>query len=90
MLSAKEKDEPNGYPSSDIDSKDLISSINFSLDFGAGVSYKFNSTTSITLDGRYSLGLSNILSDKGKQSIGANTVVKTSGFQISGGVIFVL
>ena len=70
LLSSKEKDEPNGFPSSEIDQKDFMSSTNFSLEFGVGAGYKVTPQTTITFDGRYSLGLSNILNDKGKQNLG--------------------
>jgi len=41
--------------------------------------------TTLMLDVRYSLGLSNLLNDKGGA---ANSSIKTTGFQIVAGVMF--
>jgi len=87
VLSSKELDEPNGYASNEINLKDQTSSINFALDFGAGAGFSVNKQTTIMLDVRYSLGLANLLTDKGKQASGYNSV-KTTGFQIVAGVMF--
>lgn len=87
VLSSKELDEGGGQ-SQETDMKDMTSSINFALDFGAGAGFKIVPLTTIILDVRYSLGLSNMLNDKGKQSWGANQTIKTTGFQIVAGVIF--
>jgi opacity protein-like surface antigen len=89
-LSAKETDEPDGYASQENDQKDYVSSVNFALDFGAGASFALNKATSLMLDVRYSLGLSNILSDKGKQSLGSDQSIKTNGLKIIAGVLFAL
>jgi Outer membrane protein beta-barrel domain len=86
ILSAKETDEPNGYPSSEGDVKDQLKSLNFALDFGAGIGYKLVPTTTLTFDVRYSLGLSDIASDTYKQQVG-NQSIKTTGFQLIAGVM---
>jgi hypothetical protein len=87
ILSNNELDEAGGQ-SAESDLKDQTSSINFGLDFGAGVGFKVVPLTTIIFDIRYSLGLSNLLNDKGKQSWGANQTIKTTGIQIVAGVIF--
>ena len=86
LMSAKETDEPNGYPSSEGDIKDNLKSLNFALDFGAGVGYKLVPKTTLTFDVRYSLGLSDIASDTYKQQAG-NQSIKTTGFQLIAGVM---
>jgi hypothetical protein len=85
-MSAKESDEPNGYPSNEGDIKDQLKSLNLALDFGAGIGYKLVPTTTLTLGVRYSLGLSDVSSDTGKQQNG-NRSIKTTGFQIIAGVM---
>lgn len=87
VMSSKELDEPTGFNSSETDQKDNTASTLFSLDFGGGVGFKVTPLTVVMLDVRYSLGLSNMLNDKGKQSSG-QTSVKTSGFQVVAGVMF--
>ena len=87
VMSSKELDEPDGYASNETDMKDQTSSINFSLDFGAGAGFNVAPLTTILFDVRYSLGLANMLSDKGKQGTGYNSI-KTNGFQIVAGVMF--
>ncbi len=67
--------------------KDQTSSINFALDFGAGAGFKVTPLTTILFDVRYSLGLANMLNDKGKQSTDLNSI-KSTGFQILAGVLF--
>ncbi len=87
LLSSNETDEPNGYPSNESDQKDFTSSTNFGLDLGAGVGIDLVPLTTLILDIRYSLGLSNILNDKGQQQ-NQNETIKLRGFQIAAGVMF--
>ena len=88
VMSSKELDEPNGYPSSESDQSDLITSVGFALDFGAGAAYKVSPQVSLTLDFRYSLGLTNMLNDKGKQTIGNDQSIKSTGFQVAVGAMY--
>jgi hypothetical protein len=88
LMSSKELDEPNGYSSNEIDQKDFTTSVGFALDFGAGASYKVSPEVSISLDVRYSLGLTNMLNDKGKQSLGNDQSIKPNGFQVAVGAMF--
>lgn len=74
-----------GGQSTDI--KDEISSTDFALDMGAGVGFKVAPLVVLILDARYSLGLSDILNDSGKQEIG-NYKIKTTGIQIVAGIMF--
>ncbi len=88
IMSAKELDEPSGgYQSSESDFKDQLKTLDFALNFGAGVGFSVVPGTTITVDFRYSLGLSDISSDKGKQQNGGRSI-KTTGFQILAGVLF--
>lgn len=89
VTSSKEVDEITGVPNgtSETDLKDFVTSTNFALDFGAGAGFAVTPLTVIVLDVRYSLGLTNALNDKGKQSVGFNSV-KSTGFQIVAGVMF--
>lgn len=82
-FSSKELDEAGGQ-SAETDMKDLTSSVNFEIDFGAGAGFQVAPMTVVLLDVRYALGLTNMLNDKGNQSI------KTNGFQIVAGVLFSL
>jgi opacity protein-like surface antigen len=88
LLSSKETDEPNGYPSEESDQKDFTSSTNFALDFGAGVGFDIAPLITLIIDARYSLGLSNVLNDKGKQLFNSDQSIKTTGIQIVTGVMF--
>lgn len=90
IMSSKESDEPSGYNSSETDLKDYVSSVNFALDFGAGAGFKVNALTTVLLDVRYSLGLTNVLNDKGKQNYGGNQSIKSNAIQIVAGVMFAL
>ena len=89
VTSSKEVDEITGLPNgtSETDLKDFVTSTNFALDFGAGAGFAVAPMTVIVLDVRYSLGLTNMLTDKGKQGTGFNSV-KSTGFQIIAGVMF--
>ncbi len=87
VMSSKEVDEIKGFPTSETDLKDFVTTTNFAIDFGAGAGFAVAPLTVIVLDVRYSLGLTNSLNDKGKQSIGFNSV-KSTGFQIIAGVMF--
>lgn len=78
----------SGGQSQETDWKDQTTSTNFSLDFGAGAGLKVAPLTTIILDVRYSLGLANMLNDKGKQLYGNDQSIKTTGFQIVAGVLF--
>lgn len=87
VMSSKQLAEITGFASNETDIKDQTSSINFSLDIGAGAGFKVAPLTTVTLDVRYSLGLANLLNDQGKQSTGYNSI-KSTGFQILAGVMF--
>ncbi|MCL4548517.1 MAG: PorT family protein [Bacteroidetes bacterium] len=87
VLSSKSLLEAGGQ-SQETDMKDQTSSVNFALDFGAGAGFKVAPLTTILFDVRYSLGLTNMLNDKGKQSFGNDQSIKTTGFQIIAGVMF--
>jgi opacity protein-like surface antigen len=73
LLSAKEED---------VDIKELLKSIDFGINFGAGVSFLMGNNT-LFLEGQYGLGLSNILDVEG-----AETTIKNKGIQIKGGITF--
>jgi hypothetical protein len=88
LLSSKETDEASGYPSEESDQKDYTSSTNFALDFGAGVGFDIAPLITLIIDARYSLGLSNLLNDKGKQLFNSDQSIKTTGIQIVTGVMF--
>lgn len=88
LLSSNETDEPNGYQSSDMDFKDYTSSTNFGIDFGAGVGFDIAPLITLLIDGRYSLGLTNVLNDKGKQLLNSDQTVKNRGIQIVAGLMF--
>ena len=85
VMSAKVLNEPNGLTSNETDQKDFTSSILFAFDFGAGAGFNVAPLTTVILDVRYSLGLSNLLNEKGGS---ANQSIKTNGFQIVAGVMF--
>jgi hypothetical protein len=76
--------------SEDIDNKDNTSSTEFGLIFGAGIEYSVNPLVSFIVDGRYSLGLSDL--SKGQttadQQNGQNAKIKSSGIQITFGIMF--
>jgi hypothetical protein len=81
------------YTGGSEDLKDFTSSVDFALDIGAGVSFDIAPFTSLLIDARYSLGLSNIFNDKGQlswqQLTGQSSQsVKTTGIQIVAGVMF--
>ncbi len=66
------------------DVKDDIKSIDFGLAFGGGVSLPMGNNT-IFVEGRYSLGLSDINDDSSD-----DTEIKTKGIQIMAGITFPL
>ena len=77
----------------DTDIKDEITSTDFALDFGAGVGFKVAPLIVLVLDARYSLGLSDIFNDTGKQDFEQGTgiagqKIKTTGIQIVAGIMF--
>ena len=86
VLSANQLSEGGGQ-SQETDIKDQTTSMVFALDFGAGAGIKVAPLTTVIIDVRYSLGLSSVLNDKGKQVSGFNSV-KSNGFQIVAGVMF--
>ncbi len=80
--------------SAEIDADKVTKSTDFGLVGGAGVSFTAG-TSSIFVEGRYSLGLSDIveagtLEFMGEQLEFENVNVKTRGFQIMGGITFPL
>jgi opacity protein-like surface antigen len=79
--------------SQDTDIKDEISSTDFALDLGAGVGFKVAPLIVLMVDARYSLGLSDIFNDTGKQDFQQGTgiagqKIKTTGIQIVVGLMF--
>lgn len=75
------------------DIKEVTKSIDFGLGFGGGLSFSMGNNT-IFLEGRYTLGLTDIVDDgtfefEGEQSE-LQADLKTRGFQIMGGVTFPL
>jgi hypothetical protein len=55
----------------------------------AGAGYRVSPKVSVTLDVRYSLGLTNILNDKRKQTLGnTDQSIKSTGFQVAVGTKF--
>jgi opacity protein-like surface antigen len=83
-LSAKSEDEIGGQKS-ETDTKSTTSSTDFALDFGAGVSVEAAPKVAVTLDGRYSLGLSNL-----DNSPGSTQKIKSTGIQFAVGVMFAI
>ena len=77
-------------PTGEYDFKDETQSIDFALDFGAGAGFKIAPLIDLVIDVRYSHGLSDLLNDTGKQQfIGRiDQKIKTTGIQISAGVMF--
>ena len=59
------------------------SSVDFDLDFGGGAEYNVTPKIGITMDIRYSIGLSNL-----NNVSGSTTTIKASGFQILAGMMF--
>jgi len=76
--------------SEDTDNKDNTSSTEFGLAFGAGVEYSISPLVSFVIDGRYSLGLSDLSKDQANadQQQGQNPKIKSSGIQFTLGVLF--
>ena len=83
-LSAKTEASSIGV-SEETDIKDETQSIDFSLDFGAGVSAPMGNN-SIFLEARYALGLTNIIDDPASP----DDDVKTNGIQFLAGITFPL
>ncbi|MFA3783461.1 porin family protein [Melioribacteraceae bacterium 4301-Me] len=88
ILSAKGE---SGGEETDI--KDQVSSTNFGIDLGAGVSFSVAPRTKIIFDARYSLGLSDVLNDTGKQGWYQDTgirdqKIKSTGINLLAGVVF--
>lgn len=74
--------------SEDTDNKDNTKSVEFGLAFGAGVEFSVAPFTSLFLDARYSLGLTNTASEQATQPGEQSLTAKTNGIQISAGIIF--
>ncbi len=79
LLSAKVKDDMEEQ-----DIKDDVKNIDFGLAFGGGVSLPMGNNT-VFVEGRYSLGLSDINDDSSD-----DTKIKTKGIQIMAGITFPL
>ncbi|MCH8019850.1 PorT family protein, partial [candidate division KSB1 bacterium] len=79
VLSAKVKDDMEEQ-----DIKDDVKNIDFGLAFGGGVSLPMGNNT-VFVEGRYSLGLSDINDDSSD-----DTEIKTKGIQIMAGITFPL
>jgi len=80
--------------SAEIDAKEVTQSTDFGLIFGAGVSFAAGNN-SIFVEGRYALGLSDIVQAGTLEFMGERVPfddvnVKTSGLQIMGGISFPL
>jgi opacity protein-like surface antigen len=79
----------SGGQTQDTDIKDNMTSIDFALDFGAGVGFNVMPMMSLVFDVRYSLGLSDIVDPQqqpGQQT--QESTEKTRGFQIMLGAMF--
>lgn len=83
VLTAKSKLEGT-QADGETDLKSTTSSTDFGIDFGGGAEFKIASSAAITLDARYSLGLSNLNNDPAAP----NQTAKTRGFQVIAGVLF--
>ncbi|MCH6560605.1 PorT family protein [candidate division KSB1 bacterium] len=79
LLSAKVKDDMEEQ-----DIKDDVKNFDFGLAFGGGVSLPMGNNT-VFVEGRYSLGLSDINDDPND-----DTKIKTKGIQIMAGITFPL
>ena len=82
-ISANEE-QSNGVNSQTVDASSAYESIDFGLIFGGGLDFKVASKTELFIQPAYCLGLSNVW----KQS--TTVTVKNNGFQITGGVKFLL
>jgi len=92
-LSSKLKFSASGI-SAEIDAKEITKSTDLGLAFGAGVSFPVGAS-SIFVEGRYALGLTDIaregtLEFMGEEIVSGDAEVKTRGVQIMGGVTFPL
>jgi len=68
LMSAKRTESGNGFDE-ETDFKDDVKSVHFGVTFGAGISIAIGQRGKLMLDGRYDLGLSNILDDNSGESI---------------------
>ncbi len=91
-LSATETDElkggytfENGSSTQDTDVKSTTSSTDFGLMLGAGAEFSVAPMVSITVDGRYALGFTNLLTNQGNQQ--PQVTVKSNGIMILAGVL---
>jgi opacity protein-like surface antigen len=80
--------------SAELDAKEITKSTDFGLAFGAGVSFPAGAS-SIFMEGRYNLGLSDIakegtLTFMGEDLVSGDAEVKTRGVQIMAGISFPL
>jgi len=82
-LSADLEDDINGQ-TSETDIKDETSSMDFAIDFGAGVGFMVSPGVVIIFDARYALGLSN-LNDNPNDP---DTKIKSTGIQLLLGAMF--
>jgi opacity protein-like surface antigen len=82
-LKAEQEVAPTSGTATTTDMKDNTESMNLSIDFGAGAEYNLDAKTALYLDGRYSLGMTNL--DKTANS---TQKVKTTGIQFFVGVKF--
>jgi len=92
-LSSKLKFSVPGI-SAEVDAKKITKGADFGLAFGAGVSFPAG-TSSIFVEGRYALGLTDIaregiLEFMGEEIVSGDAEVKTRGFQIMAGIAFPL
>jgi opacity protein-like surface antigen len=85
VLTATQSYSFAGENTPDDDLKSKTSSIDFGIDFGAGAEYNVMPKMGITLDVRYSLGLSNVANPPAGA---ASLTDKGAGFQILAGVMF--
>jgi hypothetical protein len=87
LLSANSEFTAGGQ-TQDTDIKDNLSSIDFALDFGAGVGIPIAPVVSLTFDVRYSLGLTDITEAQQQQQQQVDPTAKTSGIQFMLGAMF--
>jgi len=69
----------------ELDLKDVTKSTDFGADFGAGVEFALAKLIALTVDGRYSLGLSDL-----NNEANIPTKIKTNGIQILMGLLFTI
>lgn len=84
-LSATQLLEAQGFESQDLDVKDNTSSTDFGVLIGGGIEFPVAPLVSVLIDGRYSLGLTDL--DKSADQPGVDSKAKSRGIQIVAGIM---